>query len=75
MKMILADMPPSDSWVSYCPFRGLSFILYHLMACDSQNGFPRGSSGDTQMEGEGRRGDLQQGSPLLSYSGDTEAPW
>lgn len=80
MKMIIADVPACDSWVSYCPFRGLTFILYHLMACDSQNGFPRGSSGDTQMEAEGRRGTsplclLQQGSSLSSYSGGSEAPW
>lgn len=57
MKMILADVSASDSWVSSCLFQDLSFINCHLMACDSQNGFPRGSSGDTHVEKERGGGD------------------
>lgn len=37
------DVSASDSWVSSCPLQDLNFINCHLMACDSQNGFPRGS--------------------------------
>lgn len=43
MKRILADIAFSYSWVCYRLFQGLSFIFYHLRACDSQNVFPRGS--------------------------------
>ena len=71
MKMILADVSASDAWVSSCPFQDLSFINCYLMACDSQNGFPRGSSGDTHEERERRGGTsrlclLHQGSSSLS---------
>lgn len=71
MKMILVDVSASDSWVSSCPLQDLNFINCHLMACDSQNGFPRGSSGDTHVDRERGGGThclclLHQGSSSLS---------
>lgn len=53
MKMILVDVSASDSWVSSCPLQDLNFINCHLMACDSQNGFPRVPQ-EAHVDREGR---------------------
>lgn len=49
----VADAPASDSRMRYCPFRGPSVIIYHLMACDCQMGFPSASEAIKVAGGDG----------------------
>lgn len=52
MKVNLADRPAFDSRVSSCPLLGSQFHHLSPNALWLSNGFPRGSAGDTQVEGE-----------------------